>query len=198
MAGRTFTIHRLLTLAVVSFLLLAGGCSTDRSAAPGSPILSSDQDIWVRDLASGGVGPLAQGVKPPTGGSTAGSVAAASALSLVNIDGAVGGIVSNDRITVQFPPGAFPGKRNISLDSRNVDGFIECHLFPEGLTFDKPVLLSMSLLNTTGDMQGTTIYWYDPATGTWVDMLGAYDPSTHGVVAKLGHFSTYRAGRSGW
>jgi hypothetical protein len=196
--GRTLATHGLLALAIAVFLLAAGGCGTDRSAAPGSPMLSSDQGIWVRDLASSEVGPLAQGHKTPNGGSPAGSAAAATPRSMVTINGAVGGVLSNDRITLEIPPGAFAGSRQISLEVDNVNGYIECRLFPEGLQFNQPVQLIMSLLNSTGDLQGTTVYWYDPATGIWVDMLGAYDPLAHSVVAELHHFSDYRAGRAGW
>ncbi len=198
MNGRTLATYGILTLVGASFLLAAGGCGTDRGAAPGSPVLSSDEGIWVRDLASGGVGPLAQGDLTPTGGRTPGSASGSIAPSATTINGAVGGVVSNSRITLVFPPGAFAGSQTISLDVKNACGYVECHLFPEGLKFDQPVQLSMSLLNTTGDLQSTTIYWHDPATDTWVDMLGAYDPLTRRVVAKLHHFSDYRAGRAGW
>lgn len=198
MTLRTPATHGLLTLMVASALLGAGGCGTDRQAAPGSPVVSADQDIWVRDLASIGLAPLAQGQKPPSGSGPAADATGVNAPSSARIEGEVGGFVSNDRITVVFPPGAFRGSRVISLDVQNTNGYIECHLFPEGLTFDLPVDLSMSLLNSTGDSQSTTVYWYDPDTDTWVDMQGAYDPSAHDVVAKLHHFSTYRAGRAGW
>lgn len=104
----------------------------------------------------------------------------------------------NGRISVTIPAGAFPGERMITLDLLNTGGRIECHLFPEGLEFDQPVLLGMSVLNTTSDLPGFTIYRYDPATDTWVDMRAAYLSTSHGAVARLRHFSTYRDGRSGW
>jgi hypothetical protein len=188
----------LLAVVIASFLLIAGGCGTDRSAAPGSPVTASDQVVWARELAADGAGPIAQGVTPANSGRSSGSNAGGNGQSSVKIDGALGGVVSNDRITLVIPPGAFAGSRVISLDVQNANGFIECHLFPEGLKFDRPVVLSMSLLNTTGDQQGSTIYWYDPDTGTWVDMQGSYLAPAHGVVASLQHFSTYRAGRAGW
>ncbi len=204
MHRRSPTIHGCLALAVVSILLVTGGCGTDRGAAPGSPVLSSEEVVWVKDLASSGVGPLAQAAKGPdrevtiSGGTTAMNPAGTTLPSAATINGRAGGVVAAGRIALVFPPGAFPGTRSISLEVQDAGGYVECHLFPEGLQFQTPVQLSISLLNTTGDAQGTTIYWYDPDTDAWVDMLGAYDPLGHRVVAKLQHFSTYRTGRSGW
>ena len=190
--------HGLLALMAVSLLLAMAGCGADRQAGPGSPVLSTDQGIWVTELASSGVGPLAQGVKTPKGGDPAEGAAGAVAPSSATIDGKLGGVLSNGRITLVIPPKAFKGTQTISLEVNNAGGYVECQLLPEGLKFDRPVQLSMSLLNTTGDTQATTIYWYDPAADTWVDMLGVYDLSAHSVVAGLQHFSDYRAGRAGW
>jgi hypothetical protein len=195
---RMLATHGLLTLMVVSLLLAVAGCGTDRQVAPSSSVSASDQGVWVKDLASSGVGPLAQGVKPPKGGGSTGNAAGTIAPSSATINGAVGGVLSNDRFTLVLSPGAFAGSQRISIEVNNANGYVECYLFPEGLQFDQPALLSMSLLSTTGDSQATTIYWHDPATDTWVDMMGTYDASAHSVVARLQHFSDYRAGRAGW
>lgn len=117
-------------------------------------------------------------------------------LTAMEVEGDVGGVVRNGRNTVTFTPHAFSGDAVITVESlSNADGSVE--LGPHGLTFDAPVILTINLYGTPWDSPHPTIEWYDPSTGTWVDMGGTYNPGLHSVSTVLPHFSTYRP-RAGW
>lgn len=181
----------LIAFAAVGLGLGLAGCGTDRQVAPASQVLGTGDDQWAR-VTSSGLGPAIQGGSKPGGGDNI------AVFSMgFPIDGDCGGIIPFGRYILTFPPGAFKGTKTITVESDNA-GFVECRLYPEGLKFKQPVRLSMLLAFTNGDAATTTIYWYDPVAGSWVDMMGTYDPLTHSVTTTLQHFSIYRAGRAGW
>ncbi|MBM3286669.1 MAG: hypothetical protein FJY88_04880 [Candidatus Eisenbacteria bacterium] len=112
---------------------------------------------------------------------------------------AAGGTVSIGRYRVTVPPGALRTATEIKVTIREAGGHIGCELEPHGITFLRPVTLTMDLSGT--DLSGhndVTIYWYDENDGTWVDMGGVCDPASGRVSVGIWHFSQFRAGRAGW
>jgi hypothetical protein len=114
---------------------------------------------------------------------------------------ALGGTLELSRFKVVIPSGALEtATETITLiDRQAIDGAVSCELLPHGISFERPVTLSMSLKGTNVDPNAAyTIYWYDEAAGRWVDIGATWDPNTQTVTAQLDHFSRYRAGRAGW
>lgn len=180
-------------VAAFAFALLLAftGCA-DRSG-PSSSGPSHDADARFTVQLPGDASPDAQGLtsrsrtSPPTGPMTVSQV----------IDGSVGGQITLGRFTLTIPAGAFSGTRPITVEDPN-NGYLECHLYPEGATFDVPVFLTIDLVSTALDVSDATIYWFDPQSGEWLDQRAAYSSGEHKVTASLHHFSAYRGGRAGW
>jgi hypothetical protein len=181
-------------LAVFVLGLGAAGCSSDGQLGP-NPRPASIDDGWARIIESSASGPATQGTKPLDADVPTDSLVTYHGATTIN--GAVGGRLDFGRYVLTFPPKCFKGTVTIRIETDNT-GYVDCRLYPEGMKFDNSVTLSMSLTGTTQDAAGSTIYWYDPVTGTWVDMKGVYDASTHNVTVGLKHFSQYRGGRAGW
>ena len=194
--------------AILVSLLALGGCGSESNLDPLNPAPPAADGQFFRNASDAAL-PLVLGQgngKAPKGGATPevpeaeSEIAAAAGAHSVSatIDGAVGGVVTNGRYRLVFPAGAFEGTETITIEDAN-NGYVECHLYPEGLTFSKRVMLQMSLRGTTGigDSQAT-VYWHDPVAGTWVDIDGSYVAPAQSVVAFLEHFSDYRSGRAGW
>lgn len=203
--NRSTTLRSLTNAAVTLLpLLLLGGCGSDANLDPVNPAPASDGSQFYQS-DDGTAGPLAlgsKGGKAPKGGDSdaeeGGSAMGGSISVSATIDGSRGGSITNGRYRLIFPAGAFPGTQTITIEDPG-NGYVECHLYPEGLTFAKQVILQVSLLGTTGmGEHGATIYWYDPVAGSWVDIDGSYVAPTQSVVARLDHFSIYRSGRAGW
>jgi len=200
------TALRSLTAAATILLplLLLGGCGSDANLDPVNPAPVSDGSQFYQS-EDGGAAPLALGAKggkAPKGGereAEEGASAMGGPISVsATIDGSRGGVITNGRYRLHFPAGAFAGTQTITIEDP-ANGYVECHLYPEGLTFDKQITLQVNLLGTTGmGEHAATIYWYDPVAGSWVDIGGAYVAPAQSVVAKLDHFSIYRSGRAGW
>jgi len=171
----------LLTLGLGAFTLGLTGCGSERLV--GATAVDPRQISGAIDEVS------------PTllGNPTADMTLARS----VAIDGAVGGVIAVGRIRVTFPAGAFSGVRTITVVDASA-AFVDCHLYPEGLTFSVPVSLELDLAGTAADALDATVFWYDPETATWVDIDGDYVEGGHTVVTRLAHFSSYRGNRAGW
>jgi hypothetical protein len=192
------TTVKLLALTAVALVLGLAGCGTDRSVAPPTQAMGIDGGQWAQATAAPGTNPSAKG----TGNGNAWGAGERNRDFSVSIpiDGAVGGVVSLGRCTLTLPPGAFEGTQTITMECDDAGG-LECRLYPEGLQFSQPVQLTMLLLGAPIDGPGATIYWWDPMAGSWVDMMGTYNPKGHTVTADLHHFSTYspgKGGRAGW
>ena len=175
------------SMAVVATLLITG-CGRDASLTAPEGGSREEAAASGGDASSGLVGSLGSLV----------SDIAQSGLKIVRVtvNGLVGGSVQNGRYKVSFAPGAFVGAQNITVTDANLpSGAVE--LGPHGLNFSSEVTLEINLNGTAWDSPHATIEWYDPSSGSWVDMHGTYNPSTHRVTAVLPHFSTYRP-RAGW
>jgi hypothetical protein len=178
----------------VSLLLVLAGCGSNGGPSTAKPDGPQESQFFL-DL-SGGVGPDVQG---RTGHGTA-RVAPeppASSPTSFTVDGSVGAELVVGRFTLLIPAGAFEGSRQITVEDAN-NGFVECHLYPEGLQFDVPVTLTMDLSGSSADRTDATIYWLDKRADFWVDLGGTYVTADHKVWVKLAHFSEYRGGRAGW
>lgn len=207
--SRTSLKHTTIAAAsILVSLLVLGGCGIESNLDPLNPAPPASDGQFFRD-ADDAAAPMVLGDKKPKGpkgGSTPEAPEAESTVAPADdshsvsaiIDGSRGGTVTNGRYRLVFPAGAFEGTETITIEDAN-NGYVECHLYPEGLTFSKPVTLQMSLMGTTGigDSQAT-VYWHDPIAGTWVDIGGSYVAPAQSVVAYLEHFSEYRSGRAGW
>jgi hypothetical protein len=180
MHGRTIRIAALFAAAAFGLILGVAGCSSDGQITAPTPPARTET------------------ARPQGDGFGWGFGGADRIFSIsVPVDGAVGGVVSVGGITLNFPPGAFEGTRTITVVGAN-SSFKECLLFPEGLKFSQPVQLSMVLKGLKGDGPDASIFWWNPADGSWVDLHGTWDAKAHTVTANLQHFSVYRGGRAGW
>jgi len=117
------------------------------------------------------------------------------------IRASTGGVVTAGRHRLTIPPGALKDDTSIQLkDISGSAGYVACEAYPEGLTFEKPVLLETSF----GDLKnpfGYTIYWIanpGKADEEWVDMTSSLSSDGSGLTAWLTHFSTYAPGKAGW
>lgn len=118
------------------------------------------------------------------------------------VSAARGGMVTAGRHTVTFFPGSLSKDTDITVvDKTLTTGIVEVQLFPEGLTFKKPVMLATFTYDLAypGNL---TMYWWNPATGLWEDIGGQVTVDGLGVFTWLQHFSTYRpgttSGKAGW
>lgn len=183
-----------LLLALAATLpLFSGGCGQNSSPDPAAPGAGAPASQFFLAPDNAPV-PATLG----TAGSKGTAPAAAASPTAITVDGAAGAVLTAGRFRLTIPPGAFEGTRTIRLEP-GTGTYIECRLYPEGLTFDVPVTLSMDLDGTTGATdRDATIYWHDPVAGSWVDIGGTYTSADRSVSAPLEHFSDYRAGRAGW
>ncbi len=120
--------------------------------------------------------------------------------SSATVDGMVGGTVRCGRWTVVVPPGAYSGAGTITISVPDKSATTcDLDIKPGGLNgFLVPVELSLSTQGLNVDPTTLTIYWYDPATGKWMDVHGTGDSGKQTLTAYLYHFSTYAAGKAGW
>jgi hypothetical protein len=180
---RIASLSRWLPIALT--LALAAGCARDRiSTSPPDP--ESAGPVFIQEIGTRGDHPASQ-----DGDDDHDDWNRATKW----INGSTGGTIENGRFSVTFAPGAFSGSRRIELID-STDEYLECQLFPEGIYFTAPVVLTVDLEGTNGDDQSTTVYWNDD--DTWVDVGSWYSSGEHTVSTDLDHFSEYRPGRAGW
>lgn len=177
-----------------SLLLVLAGCGSNGGPSTAKLDGTAESQFFL-DL-SVGVGPEVQGRTGRDGGRVAPEQPGSGPTSFM-VDGSVGAQLVVGRFTLLIPPGAFEGSRQITVEDVN-NGFVECHLYPEGLQFDAPVTLTMDLTNSSADGTDATIYWLDKRADFWVDLGGTYAAADHKVWVQLEHFSEYRGGRAGW
>jgi hypothetical protein len=112
-----------------------------------------------------------------------------------------GGVIVAGRHRLTVPAGALKNDTVIVLkDVSGSVGYVACEAYPEGLEFQKPVLLETSI----GDLRhpfGFTIYWIaNPGQPgeSWLDMTATTTADGTSLAAWLTHFSTYAPGKAGW
>jgi hypothetical protein len=112
--------------------------------------------------------------------------------------GRTGGSVTCGRFTVTFPRNAFRGTGTVTMrvnDPRLM--VVDLNITPGSLNgFKNPVALTF---DPTGldVFEPITIYWFDPNTKSWVDLVATPDAFGRPTVY-LKHFSVYGAGKAGW
>lgn len=106
--------------------------------------------------------------------------------------GPAGGLVLQDNVTLNFPPGALSSDEAIRIEL-DASGLLITELGPDDLSFDVPVTLSMDLTGTSAEGQAATVFivWYNDDEDRWevCNMLPPEDDNT--VRALLEHFSKY-------
>lgn len=109
-----------------------------------------------------------------------------------------GGTLESGRFTLTVPPNALDYDAAYTMTYKTI-GAVQVDLGPHGAEFDVPVTLTVDLggTNLAGD-DDVTLFWWDEASGTWVDVGGVWDPASNTLTTELEHFSRYRPGRAGW
>ena len=104
-----------------------------------------------------------------------------------------GGTLTLNRHTIVIPPGALERDTRISI-SEPMPGYVLGDFGPDGIHFNKPVELSMTyqFIDLGGIQEDClTIYWFNPETGTWFDLLAHVDKETQTVTLEVDHYSRY-------
>ena len=104
-----------------------------------------------------------------------------------------GGTLTLNRHTIVIPPGALERDTRISI-AQPMPGYVLGDFGPDGIHFNKPVELSMTyqFLDLRGIAEDRlTIYWLNPETGTWFDLLAHVDRETQTVTLEVDHYSRY-------
>ncbi len=163
------------TFALVVFALLAfTGCSNN-------PIADNPQTAEPQVL------------------SRAGRTVGAASASPINlyaeqvISASEGGTLTLLDVVLDIPAGAVPQDTVFSITIPDDEIFYN-EFGTDGLTFDKPVTVTMSYRNA--DLSGINestirIGYLNERTGVWQDMVGTLDRVNKTVTAELYHFSAY-------
>jgi hypothetical protein len=116
------------------------------------------------------------------------------------IDGRVGGYLKVGRWTLRVPPGAFATTATVTLTVPNASKMVcELEISPASANnFLVPV--SLTAYGAGGNVPASQLrlFWFDPASESWVGITGFTNPLTSSVTAPLWHFSTYAQGKAGW
>jgi len=124
----------------------------------------------------------------------------------LTIVGSVGGSLTNGRWRVDVPAGAFDGSATVRIGVID-DTSPSCQLeiLPaEKNNFRIPVRLTASCSSVPAEqLKDYVIFWFNPATKTWVPVVGStVDLTRKTVSAPLQHFSVYavgaKGGKAGW
>lgn len=124
----------------------------------------------------------------------------------LTIVGEVGGSLSNGRWRVDVPAGAFDGSATVRIGVATVTS-TSCQLEispADKNSFRVPVRLTADCSGVASDqLQSYVIFWFNPATKTWVPVEGStVDLTRKTVTAPLQHFSNYavgpKGGKAGW
>ena len=114
------------------------------------------------------------------------------------VNGSRGASLQCGRFSLSVPAGAFSGTGTVTMTlTDNTLAVVDLEISPASLNqFGRPVRLTYNTSGLSPAGGRYTIYWYNPATGTWVDLNAKTDRTTASV--SLQHFSKYRAGKAGW
>ena len=108
------------------------------------------------------------------------------------VSASVGGMVSNSRVTLEFPAGALDEDTYITMMMVDKDNLV-VEFGPHGLVFNKPVTITWKLVGTAkeGRAEGTVIKWRNPETGLLEDITNLPVDHPNRVKGLLEHFSDY-------
>jgi hypothetical protein len=179
MSRSTVTPRAFALLACTILLVASIGCSpgtpTDPSSTPENVVVSPN---FVRILSTS-----EKSVDQPN---------LVSGLTSKVISAKDGGVVTNGRVTLEFPPDALSEDTEITIQMTK-PGTLEVELGPHGLTFNEPVTMKMSLRGTTAEgrsAESNTLWWNE--NQYWWEKVADFptdDPNTSGAL--LEHFSKF-------
>jgi hypothetical protein len=109
-----------------------------------------------------------------------------------------GGVISNGRVTLEFPPFALSEDTEITIEMLT-DGTLGADFGPHGIQFNRPVTLTMDLSDTSaeGNPELVDTFWWD-SSNLWYEKMQKVDTETQNTMsATLLHFSHYKAGVGG-
>ena len=119
----------------------------------------------------------------------------------LNIVGSLGGWLTNGRWRIDVPAGAIDGTATVGVGvASSTSQSCQLEITPADKNhFLKPVMLTVDCSSVPSDQLKTyVIYWFNPATSTWVAVSGStVDLTRKTVSAPLQHFSGYSVGPSG-
>jgi hypothetical protein len=122
-------------------------------------------------------------------------------IKVLNIVGSLGGSLTNGRWRVDVPPNAISGTATITIGVASLTSpSCQLGISPDSLNhFSVPVKLTVDCSSVSLDqLQTYSIFWYDPAKGTWTPVANStVDLQAKTVSAPLQHFSQYAVGPTG-
>ena len=132
----------------------------------------------------------------PTSKGDSSPATASSASTMVSAQ--FGGVVSNGRVTLEFPAGALSQDTEITIDMLD-DNTLGVEFGPHGTQFNKPVTMSTDLRGTTaeGMSDQTSTYYWNESKNYYErqEKLSSDDKNTN--KSALYHFSKFKDGAGG-
>lgn len=166
-------------LACSTLLVASIGCSPGSPTAPSSaPLNVVESPNFIRILSTS-----SKGVQEMT-------LTADVASKMISARD--GGIISNGRVTLEFPPNALDEDTEISIEM-DTDGTLGVELKPHGIQFNRPVTMRMDLKGTTAEGQGgtsTTLRFNE--TQEWWEVIDKVQSHNNEIKSTLNHFSKYK------
>jgi len=176
MSRSTFTPKALALFACAIPLLASIGCSPEAPTAPSlEPLNVVASPNFIRILSTS------------KGAEDIQLVAGVSKM----ISAEQGGVVSNGRVTLEFPPYALGEDTEITIEWLD-DGTLGVELGPHGIKFDRPVVMIMDLRETTAEGKGQsarTIWWNE--NENWWEKIPKSESNENEIRTELEHFSKY-------
>ena len=176
------TSNALALLACSALLVASIGCSpgtpTDPSSTPQNVVVSPN---FVRILS--------------TSDKSGDQLHLVSGLTSKVISAENGGVISNGRVTLEFPPFALSKDTEITIEMLN-DGTLGAELGPHGIQFNRPVTMTMDLegTNAEGNSDAVDTFWWN-SDDNWYEKVPKVDSGTpNATSATLQHFSKYKGG----
>jgi hypothetical protein len=195
---KTFSTRRFGALAIG--LLLAVGCSQDRSTGPAS--ISAPTAVAQPDLLGGVVGGLTSVLKLTTVSGLQRSTPLPNDITVERTIGIYGGTLSIPAagVTVVVPIGALPGPTQITMTARK--GSLVAYDFgPHGITFRVPLIFTQKLNGTNATVLNAPLlklsYYGDSSllgqtTALVSDLIGGVvNLLNWSFTAPIKHFSGY-------
>jgi hypothetical protein len=102
-----------------------------------------------------------------------------------------GGVLTNGRVTLEFPPYALAEDTEIAIEMLD-GGVLGVELSPHGLQFNRPVTMTTDLRGTSAEgLTNVNTLWFNEDLGLW-ETVDEFDTGcTYLVGASLLHFSKY-------
>jgi hypothetical protein len=102
-----------------------------------------------------------------------------------------GGVISNGKVTLEFPPFALSQDTEITIEMLG-DGVLGVELSPHGIQFNRPVTMTTDLQGTSAEgMLDVNTLWYNDDKDWWEKVQEVEMSNPNVVGAALHHFSKY-------